>query len=363
MSLFTGLYPVHHGLRTGLDSKTAESLTAAARFRAAGYQTAAFTENGFILRAHGFAEGFSEYTENPGRKMHPPGRIRQTFRQAKRWLRRNQRRPFFLFVHTYQVHAPYLPPADYAELFAGDEFPGPDDPTMRRLRDDYDREIRYVDDRLGNLIATLDALGLRESTIIALVADHGEEFAEHGSFQHGSAVFDEALQVPLILTGPGIPADQRIATPVSLIDVTPTLLDLAGLEVPDGLDGTSLAPAMRGEADLADRTFFAEARAPRRFLDPLASEEWNPPLIAVRSHNEKFIVHRPNEGEARPALRYDLAADALEQAPQPVEGEALRGLDAMVDTYLSGGVAPTEDRADALTPQERENLRLLGYID
>jgi arylsulfatase A-like enzyme len=363
MSLFTGLYPEHHGMRTGMDSKTAGSITAAARFRAAGYHTAAFTENGFILRPNGFGEGFSEYTEYPGRKLHPPGRVQVTFAQARRWLRRNRRRPFFLFAHTYQVHAPYRPPAPYADLFANDDFPGPEDPAMRRLRDDYDREIRFVDDWLAELVAALDALGLRESTLLLVLADHGEEFAEHGSFQHGSAVFDEALEVPLILNGPGVAAGRRIATPVSLIDVTPTLLDLAGLPVPEGLDGTSLAAAIRGSQALAERTFFAEARAPVRFGSPFISESWNPPLIAVRSHDEKFIVHRPEEGEARPAVRYDLAADALERAPQPVEGEALRAVDALVDAYLAGGVAPTEDRADTLTPAERENLRLLGYID
>lgn len=363
MSLFTGLYPEHHGMRTGTDSKTPESVTAAARFRAAGYHTAAFTENGFILRPNGFGEGFSEYTEYPGRKLHPPGRVQVTFEQARRWLRRSQRRPFFLFVHTYQVHAPYRPPVPYADLFANDGFPGPEDSAMRRLRDDYDREIRFVDDWLAELIGTLDALGLRDSTLVLVLADHGEEFAEHGGFQHGSAVFDEALEVPLILNGPGVAAGRRIATPVSLIDVTPTLLDLAGLPVPEDLDGTSLAPTLRGSRALAERTFFAEARAPKRFLSPFAGESWNPPLIAVRSRNEKFIVHRPEEGEARPAIRYDLAADALERAPQPVKGEALRAVDALVDAYLAGGVTPTEDRADSLTPEERENLRLLGYID
>jgi arylsulfatase A-like enzyme len=363
MSLFTGLYPVHHGMRTGTDHKTAESVTAAAQFRSAGYHTAAFTENGFILRPNGFGEGFSEYTENPGRKLHPPGRVQLTFEQAKRWLRHNRRHPFFLFVHTYQVHAPYRPPPAYADLFANDAFPGPDDPAIRRLRDDYDREIRFVDDWLAKLVATLEALGLRDSTLLMIVADHGEEFAEHGSFQHGSAVFDEALEVPLILNGPGVAAGQRIATPVSLIDVTPTLLDLAGLPIPEGLDGTSLAPAIRGTRPLAERTFFSEARAPKRWLRPFVSEEWNPPLIAVRSRDEKFIVHRPEEGAARAPIRYDLAGDALERAPQPVEGAALRAVDALVDAYLEGGVAPTEDRADALTPEERENLRLLGYID
>ena len=363
MSLFTGLYPVRHGLRTGMDWKTPEAITTATRFREAGYSTAAFTENGYILRRRGFGEGFAEYTENAGQHGRAPGHVRLTFKQAGRWLRRNAHRPFFLFVHTYQVHAPYNPPGDYAKLFEGDDVTGPEDPTMRQLRDDYDREIRFVDDQVRELVGALDALGLRDSTLVVIVSDHGEEFAEHGLYQHGSAVYEETLRVPLIFGGPDVSAGRRYKAAVSLVDVMPTLLDMVDLAIPERLDGGSLASAVRGRADPEERTIFSEARARQRWLRPLERERWNPPLISVRSGDSKFIVHRPDRGDARAPVHFDLSEDALERAPRPVEGERLDALNALVDGYLEGSVASDGPREDSLTPEQRENLRLLGYLE
>lgn len=367
MSLFTGLYPENHGLRTGLDRKLDGIPTLAALFRAAGYRTAAFTEDGYIVYERGFGEGFAAYTENTGDEKRGPGTVRTTFGQARRWLRRGGRDPFFLFVHTYQVHAPFDPPPLYRELFAGDGMPGPDDPVLRMQRDRYDREIRFVDDMLRDLWKTLEDTGVARDTVVVVLSDHGEEFAEHGHYQHGGAVFEETLRVPWILRGPGVPAQRRIAAPVSLIDVAPTLLDLAGVTSPEDLDGTSLAPALRGEAPPGERTLFAEARARRRFRRPGVGELWNPPLVAVRRGDTKFIVHRPESGTPRAPERYDLARDALERSPAPVESPDLEPLRALVDDYLKGRVDaetlhPSDDPAD-LDPGLRERLRLLGYLE
>jgi arylsulfatase A-like enzyme len=364
MSLFTGLYPVNHGMRTGLDRRLPGTPTAAAAFRAAGYHTAAFTEDGYIIRERGFGEGFAEFTENPGEKRRGPGHVRVTFGQARRWLEHRARRPFFLFVHTYQVHSPFRPPDEYAGLFEGDGAPGPAEAWARRMRDAYDREIRFVDDQLRVLLAALGDAADR--TLVAVVSDHGEEFAEHGLFQHGGAVYEETLRVPMIFRGPGVPAG-RYAAPVSLIDVTPTLLELAGLPPPAQQDGVSLVPLLRGEADAPDRTLFAEARARRRWLAPRLGESWNPPLIAVRSTESKFIVHRPDAGEAQPTVHFDLERDAQERAPRRVRGEELQRVNALVDDYLAGRVDPSErlepDEPNALDPDLRERLRQLGYLE
>ena len=366
MSLFTGLYPVNHGLRTGLDWKLPDTRTVAETLRDAGYHTAAFTENGYIDRLRGFGAGFEEYTENRGDRKRGPGEVRVTFGQAERWLERGPRRPFFLFVHTYQVHAPFVPPEAYTGLFVDDGFPGPEDPTMRRHRDDYDREIRFVDDRVKALLAALDAAGLADDTLVAILSDHGEEFGEHGLYQHGGAVYEETIRIPWLLVGPGVPAGRRVATPASLIDVMPTLFDLIGRPVPEGLDGVSLRPALEG-ASMAPRTLFTEARARRRWVRPKLGEVWNPPLVAVRAPEGKFIVHRPDEGEALPAARYDLETDALETRPQPVEGEEGRALDALVDAYLKGRVDPATLRApddpEDIDPELRQRLKLLGYLE
>lgn len=373
MSLFTGMYPAHHGVRRGNEHKRRGLATLAQTLRDAGYATAAFTENGYVIRARGFGEGFAEYTENRSDGTHDVGDARVTFAQARRWLEANRRRPFFLFVHTYHVHTPYQPEAAYAALFDGDGLPGPDAPQIRAARDDYDREIRAVDDHLRDLFEAIEGAAEPERAtgpVIAVVlADHGEEFREHGQVQHGGAVFDETLRVPLIFWSPGrIPAGRRIAAQASLIDVAPTLIDLAGLPVPEALDGRSLRAALLGGTEPEPRVLFAEAYSPRRWVDIWEFETWNPPLVAVRSQDEKFIVHRPLRGEAQPAERYDLSGDPLERAPQPVAADSLAALNAQVDEFLRGASDATvgseaAEPPEALSPDLREHLRALGYAD
>jgi arylsulfatase A-like enzyme len=366
MSLFTGLYPTNHGIRKGLHRKFPHVVTLAQRLREAGYRTAAFTEDGYLVRRRGFGDGFDHYTENTGESGKAPGEAPLTFGQARRWLEMNRELPFFLFVHTYEVHSPYDPEEPYASLFRSDTFPGPDAPAIRAGRDGYDREIRIIDDELRALFATLDETGLSTSTIVAVLSDHGEEFAEHGGFQHGAAVYEESLRVPLLFWEPGrIPAARRHAELVSLIDVAPTLLDLAGLPVPEGLDGTSLKGVILDDAALPPRTLFAEAQASTRWVDPLRSESWNPPLFAVRDADSKFVVHRPRHGEAQPMVRFDLANDPGEKSPLPVTPERARAVEALVTRYLKGksdANGPPRARDD-VSPDLKERLRALGYSE
>ncbi|HEX5066229.1 MAG TPA: sulfatase [Myxococcota bacterium] len=365
MSLFTGLYPVHHGIRGGHEPRRPGAVPLAVWLRDAGYHTAAFTENGYIIRGLGFGDGFSEYSENTGAKGSVPGEARVTFERARRWLARSRRQPFLLFVHTYQVHAPYAPPPETAKLFQDDDAPGTPSAELRPQHDNYDREIRFVDGQLRELVAALDAQGLRASTTLVVLSDHGEEFGEHGYFQHGTALYEESLRVPLVWSGKDIPAGRRVAEQVSLIDVMPTLLALAGVAAPKGVDGESLLPAMHGET-LPERTLFAEADAPGRWKKPFFRESWNPVLVAVRSQHGKMLIHRPVHGEAAPPQRFDLDADALERAPQPLDGDDLASAERQVDGYLNGrgpdGSPPAPAPEPELDPELRERLEALGYI-
>jgi arylsulfatase A-like enzyme len=363
MSLFTGLYPVRHGIREGLHRKASHAVTLARHFRDAGYRTAAFTENGYLLRRRGFGDGFAQYTENVGETRKAPGEARRTFGQARRWLEAKAETPFFLFVHTYEVHSPYDPEASYAPLFRNDGEAGAGSAAIRDARDRYDREIRIVDEELERLFAAIDEAGLAESTIVVITSDHGEEFAEHGGYQHGGAVYEESVRVPLVFVGPGrIPGPQRHAAPVSLVDVAPTLLELAGVPVPEELDGTSLAGTLeRGDAPAA-HMIVSEARAKKRWLDPTRQVGWNPPLFAVRQGNSKFIVHRPASGTAEPMLHFDLADDPTERQPLAIDPEAARAVDAAVDRYLGRSSAQPGPDTD-VSPMLKERLRALGYAE
>jgi arylsulfatase A-like enzyme len=352
-------------MRLGLEPLRPDAFPQAETLVGEGLQTAAITENGYLVRERGFGRGFQHYVENRGDEKHAPGQAPLTFSQARRWIERRARPPFFLFVHTYEVHSPFAPREHYATLFEGDEAPGPENQGMRGRRDDYDREIRGVDDELRGLFDSIRAAGVMETTWVVLLSDHGEEFGEHGRYQHGGAVYEESLRVPLVFIGPGI-LPGRHETPVSLIDVAPTLIEAMGIAVPAQIDGQSLAGVVRGTSAAESRTLFAEARADHRWIEPWVNERWNPPLIAVRLGDEKFIAHRPSTGEASPLLRFDLASDPQERTPLPIEDTRAGEIDALVDAYLSAAEKPTDAEAaarpEALRPGLEDRLRQLGYV-
>jgi arylsulfatase A-like enzyme len=364
MSLFTGLYPVRHGVLAGMGHRAAGVRMLAEILRERGYTTAAFAENGYVDQAR-FAPGFARFTENAADSRETPGFARRTFAQARDWLERGPRRPFFLFVHTYEVHSPYDPPESHAGLFAGDGHPGPDHALLRRHRDDYDREIRALDDELRSFFEALRESAVGD-TIAVVVADHGEEFGEHGRSEHGGAVFEETLRVPLLFWGPGrIPAGARRDERVSLIDVVPTLLEMLGLPAPPDLDGVSLAPGIRVGAPIRDRTLFAEARTQRDWLRDFETVRWETPLFAVMSADTKFVVQRPRRGPRPPILRYDLERDPDERAPQALDAAQAAEVDRLLDSYLAAAAgsdaAPGPDDSETLEPDLRDRLRALGY--
>jgi arylsulfatase A-like enzyme len=378
MSVFTGLYPPTHAVRTGAESKAPGVTTIATTLRAAGYRTAAFTENGFVIREKGAGEGFGSYVEHAGDQKHgAPGFVKVTFGQAGRWLEKNRQSPFFLFIHTYQVHWPYDPPPGYRKLFRK-EVSDRVRPGLRKWRDDYDREIRYLDDELKKFFGKLESAGLAKSTLVILLADHGEEFGEHGSFQHGTAVFDEILRVPLIFWGPDrIPAGGRARVRVSLIDIAPTILDFAGIEIPTPIEGMSLRPAIVEGAALAERTIFSEAQSKRRWRDYRKTETFAPPMVSVLTGDKKYIIHRPQIGEPMKPTGYNLAKDPAEMEPFELVETELARVNRLVDDYLkvspggggrepeatSAAGDPSESGFENLTPEVRQRLKLLGYIE
>lgn len=245
MSMFTGLQPCAHLVMGITDALDPEIVTLAELLRDDGYETAAFTENAFLVAGGGFDRGFDVYVENRGEESTVVGYARQTFEQATRWLRRNRAEPFFLFVHTYQVHAPYTPPRPFEAVF---QDRGSDELGVKL--DAYDREIRYLDEILGNFFDELERLGLMDDTILVLTSDHGEGFGEHKkSTGHNYALWDEVMRVPLFFRADGLlPAHTVAETQVGLVDLAPTLLDLLEVPAPSDVDGKSFAKALGGDA-------------------------------------------------------------------------------------------------------------------
>jgi arylsulfatase A-like enzyme len=348
--------------------------TLAELLRDAGVTTAAFTENGAIDRSRGFSRGFDVYFENRDstRADLRTGHIEQTFSRALDWLAGLGERRFFLFLHTYQVHNPFTPPPGYERFWRGD--PGPLAPPAG-LRPDwdpllYDREIRYTDDRVRALVEALREQELLDDTYFVLTSDHGEAFLEHGFVAHGASVHREVLGVPLIITGPGVPAGRRLVNPVPMVDLMPTILDLmnvagSGLEM-----GRSQANPVRGmpEAAAPERAIYSEAWAERAYR-ARGFDLIEQPTTALQLGDWKIIRSR-SQGRFVYEL-YDLSRDPREtndrfgQYPEET-ANLLRLLDRYDERVkelherLGGPIAGT---APGVDPDLEEKLRALGYLD
>lgn len=348
-------------------------LSLAEVLRAEGYRTAAFTEDALLDGPAGFNRGFDDaYYEELQTQGTAKGHIEPTFDRGLEWLARHRDEPVFLFLHTYQVHHPYTPPAAYAA-----RFPSADGASApERDRDLYDGEIAYTDEQVARLVRAIDALGVGDQTMLVITADHGEEFGEHGRRQHGSNVTNEILHVPLLLRAPGLlPAGVRRDGPMGLMDLVPTLLELLGREAPDNMRGRSLAAHLRQGIAVDPLPIFSEARG------DLAEtygglDWWYPPSFAVTQWPWRLARIRTDKGTGVRYTLYDLAADPEEKSNVFAErAEEIDALRIAVDTYElnaqseqialerrigrdAGGVAVVPEN----DPARDEKMRALGYI-
>lgn len=257
-SLMTGTTERTHGAGTHGDSfygLTPELETIAGMLGEAGYSTFAVFNAPVMKERFGFARDFQE-ADTEG--CLDPIDAEPVVDKALDWLDSGERGDFLLFLHFFDPHYPYAAPGSDPWL---DSIPFTDvrialadgdltDRQLRRMVDLYDVEINYCDDQLSRLMADLRRRGLAGETVVVVLADHGEEFAEHGRVFHGQQLFQETVHVPLIITGPGVPEDSVCTAPVGIFDVFPTLLGLCGLEIPGQVEGISLLaappPADRG---------------------------------------------------------------------------------------------------------------------
>ncbi len=285
-SFLTGTYPAQHGVYEGSarrasgawssDVLGSELTTLAERFHAEGYDTAAFVRNAQLRAGQGFEQGFALYQDEAGDAR----RIRW---QATDWLLDRGEDPWFLYLHLLDAHMPYDIPDDAATRFSGDADLTPfrgsawrqtrdqlndgerplDDELAETLAELYAGSIRFMDEEIGQLLAHLARLELEQDTIVCVVADHGEEFLEHGRLGHGHGLWENLVQVGWILHVPGRPAS-REETPVGLVDLVPSLIAAAGLPVDETLPGVDrLAhPGLR-------RPRFSEHKAPDSYLQAL----------------------------------------------------------------------------------------------
>ena len=384
-SMLTSLFGFNHQIYYN-DERIGPSLaTLADVLRQNRFFCAAFTGGVYIGSRYGFSKGFDSFSERQG-DFSVPDAAERAFQSVSEWIGQNQDKNFFLFVHTYQSHSPYDCPAPYNSEFLGHDSQlqkvkildylggreGTFKPLSEQERQDfiglYDGEIRYTDERLIKpLLSRLKQLALYDRTMIIITSDHGEEFFDHGGWEHGHTLYNELLKVPLIIKFPNSKfRGKRIESIVSLVDVMPTVLEEMGIDDKNlGLDGRSLLPLLEGEVR-EDRVFFADRKS--RVTDTNTSQritlnEGRMKLILnkVFSPQELTFYHYPPP-MTPPVELYDLREDPVEKKNiADAQPDLARRLITQIDD-LFRNARPRQAAKTKMTKELEDQLRALGYI-
>lgn len=336
--------------------------------RAAGCRTGA-VDHLFAMRDW-FVRGYDDYMPPTGRSRAPAETINAL---AFPWLERHANGDFFLFVHYWDAHVPYVPPPAFLEpmtvgsrswrdpvvhqrlrsrptysLSEHNLYRHLDDiPNLQYVADCYDAEVAYLDQQVGRLLDHLAALRALDDTVVVLFADHGEVMTEHDAWFDHAGLYESVVHVPLLMRGPGVPAT-RVQRMVALVDVLPTLVDLLDLPTVGPFDGTSLVPLSRGDAGGRHQVFLSECtwQAKRG----VRTDRWK----LIRTYDPGLY---PRDG---PEL-YDLVADPDEQVD--VAGshpEVVADLGRELDQWLSGRLG---ERPDPMARVIAEGLPAVVRLD
>jgi arylsulfatase A-like enzyme len=377
-SMLTGLSPQEHQLTLHMQTLPAAAPNLAQAFRDAGFQTAAVQSNLLLAHEFGYDRGFDRYIDDVERTLatHDRSTGPAVNAAALEWLdgagagagTRDAAKPFFLYIHHYEPHHNYLRDGShwapgYTGRLEGTEsmdelYPLAGQMTaadVEFLRARYDAEILYQDELIRELVDGLRARGLLEHTAVVITSDHGEEFKEHGDLSHQYKAYDELMHVPLVVVRPGeARTGERIANPVSLVDLGRTLLDLAG-QYRQEFPGRSLVGLLDGIEE-SPRSIIGHAST----LPPGTSE-----LVEREMYVEgqwKLVRNlRPGTKEL-----YDLGADPGEQAD--LSATRADELGRLERAFLAWRQSPERRRLDGLpdnvrdSPELRERLEKLGYL-
>jgi arylsulfatase A-like enzyme len=370
MTLMTSLAPEEHGVITNRLRLGRDVDTLPMRLQRAGYTTAGFVSATYLDGIYGFSRGFDEYDDYTllrvaGEKSRAAVTSQQVAQRAVDFLNHHSAgrdaRPFFLFLHFFDVHYDYNPPPRYARMFDGGyagRVTGDVDSIHQGMASRdlnhvvalYDGEIAWVDANIGNILATLRRLGIDDNTIVAVTADHGEEFLEHGQAAHDKTLYDEVLRVPLVIRYPGhVFAGRRLQGQVRLMDVAPTLLTLAGLPV---------AKARAGTQARSLACLLTSPGPPRPAPVLPAFGDLRGEVASVRTGGAKLIRNLRTHREEF----YDLASDPGERTNLDAMAQTQRDqLRVILDRWRSTATNSSNSQAD-LDEEEKATLRSLGYM-
>lgn len=389
-SMFTGVHPsVHHvfdykgryispGQAAMGDVLPDEAETLAEAFRAAGYQTAAFISNPYLGGDTGFGQGFGTYNVVVSKSHYVPAVT--IFDHATRWMdNRDAVKPIFLYLHLMDVHQPYNAPRAFSDPFVNEVKAMPQRTAIPSLPDGpghlgrvtrnttlvnpelrvcaeywiarYDAGIAHMDQQLKQLQALLERHEIWNDTILLVTADHGESLNDHGGWDHGYSPYEHELHVPLLVHCPARWAARRVPATVSLTDVKPTLLELAGVSSKEWMQGHSFAGLLRGEAG-GERFSFSEGVKQAATL-----------RVAVAG--DRKVIRDAKSGQA---VWFDLAKDPHERQPRslPCDDATATALDRWLAAELKSNEENAKRYPNRQTPVSKstvERLKSLGYLN
>lgn len=365
ITMMTSLWPSVHQILTHdhQDRLSTKWLTLPQILKARGYQTAGFTGGGQVSAVYGFDRGMDVYDFEGGRSE-------VIFPKAKEWIAKTQGNPFFLFLHTYDVHMPYEPPPPFDNIF-DPEYNGSinrwtegcveinDSELFNRILDLYDGEIRYVDAQIQRVVQFLREKGLYENTMLIITSDHGEEFMEHGSMAcHAHTLYNELLLIPLIIKFPnGQWAGRIIPDPVALNDLMPTVLDYIDIPFSPDSQGETLLDYMEDNVKRdVQRPIFSEQIVIRD--DPRVE-------VSIQTLSEKYYQRLDLPGE------YFLLVNDSGEQHNLLESQKKKAsvLEKSIREYMSAnkklaklGSETKRNRSQEMDEKTVEKLKALGYI-
>src|SRR5713226_8680383 len=340
--IFTGTYPMLSGMHDFSGNKLGlGQATLASVLKRHGYSTGAVLGSAVLDSRFGLNQGFDFYydhfdfnrlQESNLEEMERPGNLVADV--ALDWLAKNRTNKFFLWMHLYDPHYPYRPPAPYSEQYK-------DRP--------YDGEIAFADAQVGRLITFLKANGLYRNTVIVLAGDHGESLGEHGERNHGFFIYNATLHVPMIIRLPGNSSPRVVSDLASLADLMPTILSALKVDPPSQVQGVNLLPLTAAKKTEESRSLYAETFLPRLHFN------WSE-LRSVETEKYHFI------DAPKPEL-YDLSKDPgetqnLYSEKKAVAEEMRARLTTQINQYSAG---PELAQKTGLDPALMERLKSLGY--
>ena len=388
-TMLTGQEVGVHGMDHGSVTLNPTAATLATALRARGYATAGVVTAPYLQSSWGFNHGFDSYDDGLAAPDYETSHHLKTaelaVNRALEAVRERHGKPWFVFLHLFDVHHDYVPPPAFRKLFVDPSYHGHFDVTnwegnfgvhvgmdpadFAYVLAQYDGGVAWVDSQLGRLFAGLKADGEWARTAVIFTADHGDEFLEHGNHGHGQNLFDELLHVPLIVKAPNLGDTNRvqqntIETPVSLVDIFATVLEWGGASLADYRgSGQSFLPLLRGAAGAAhnsDRALFAETNFARIAPGGTRGHE-----AMVEKGGWKYVERRDAPGRR---LLFHVTVDPGDRvdrlANEPAKAAELQ---ALLADHLRANHAMREDlkmaRAQPVDAKTAEQLKQLGYVN